>query len=344
MKKILLGVAVVLTALAMTGCGGLGASLKGDKFDATFTMDSTKIGDSAKIADNATAGFAGKTWKDVTNDTDKNMFYQREWKRLGSLEKAEALSSTITVDLASDKSVLVSPADDTRKAVWGFAFDFDTNAKGSNLVDFCLVGIRQKAPASGSTPAKFEYYLERYLDIPESYAKANGGGVLTNKGSLGPYCSTMKNKTWDGNLYEAGPEGTYTNFSKTASNVKGATTGADDWNELSASMYTADAKQFSTVLSVVQDTAGTYVIYLGKSDSEKVKIGEFGVKGTAKNLERQETTAKNVFRYGPVSKKGFIMGGIAAYASCPYNTKLSVHYDTPKAKIQGGIFAAPIEE
>lgn len=342
MKKILLGVAVVLTALAMTGCGGLGASLKGDKFDATFELDSTSIKEGAPIADSASATYKGKTWKDI-EESNKPTFYQREWKRLGSLEKAEALSSTITVDLS--KSTLYNGSQPERRAVWGFAFDFDTNAKGSNLVDFCLVGIRQQKPgAAGSAPV-FECYLERYLDIPENYAKANGGSVLTDASSLGPYCTVGTNKTWDGNLYEGDSSKTYTNFGGQATNIKASgASGSNDWVPLTAKMYAADAKQFSTVLSVVQDTAGTYKVYLGKSDSEKELIGEFGVKGTAKNLERQETTAKNVFRYGPVSKKGFIMGGIAAYASCPYNTKLSVHYDTPKAKIQGGIFAAPIEE
>ena len=336
MKKILLGVAVAVAAVMMTGCPGLGINLDGNKYDATMTMDSTNIKETTKIADNSKS-YKNKTWADVVSANAANTFYQREWKRLGSLEKAEALTTKITVDLDPAKTVLVNPSDGTRKAVWGFAFDFDTNANGSENVDFFLVGIRQKNAASGGNQAVYEYYCERYLDIPEKYNKANGGSILTDASSLGPYLTTGKSGTVLSNgICEKGEYSTFTNY------VGNDTGDSDDWRDLPNGTFAADSAKFETYLRVVQATAGKYEVFLSNTEEGGSKILEFSVTAP-KNLERQKTSVNSLFRYGPVSSKGYLMGGIACYASCPYNTKLSVHYDTPKESIQGAIFAQPVE-
>ncbi|MBR7063617.1 MAG: hypothetical protein IKI31_00445, partial [Treponema sp.] len=155
--------------------------------------------------------------------------------------------------------------------------------------------------------------------------------------SLGPYLTTGIN----GFLLNNGicEKGDYTSLT----NYDGNDTGNPaDWRDLTNGTFAADSAKFETYLRVVQATAGKYEVFLSNTEEGGSKILEFLVT-TPKNLERQNTSVTNLFRYGPVSSKGYLMGGIACYASCPYNTKLSVHYDTPKESIQGAIFAQPVE-
>ena len=195
-KKILLGLALAGTVLALAGCS-MGddkqMEKEGDKWDFTATVDHINIDKK----------------KGTKYETDK--LYKRAWTQLGTKESVSKIKTKITFytdDLTSyvkhaenedaiaaqkalypkETAITANPAagdagayytikatgtdNDKRKAVVGFLFDLHkttkkvTNAEGkeenTTVYDFILLGIR---------PSEKDYYIERYYNVPENAMK-----------------------------------------------------------------------------------------------------------------------------------------------------------------------------
>ena len=269
---------------------------------------------------------AGNTLGAGYSDTT-NPYYKRVWEQIGDKEQVAEITSTITVDLVKSK---LKSTDGNRNAVFGLAFDLDTNKAGSTNVDFCLVGIRQK-PADGT----FEYYFERYTEVTPT-KKASG---ITKDNSLGSYFSFTGGTS--GTLYKYDNSVTYANGTGTATNANGI----PDWVTLPAANYTYTAgTSFSVNLYITQQTPGTYKVYLGKSETQRTELGTFNITpGPAHDKTQQVTNiSPNYKRYGPAKQIGgstYLVGGIACYGSTPFDTKLVVNYKQDKSSLKGALFA-----
>lgn len=343
MKKILLGVAVAVAVLA--GCNlGLdnGGRLEGNKWDATFPVDGTGL----------TSG------------------YMRLWSQFGSAnankEQVQAITSRITVN--KDGSILSNASDG--KAVFGYIFDLDKNGGKSgtdDLLDFCSIGIRQKSNNA------FEYYMERYIDVNPKELK---GGTM-ERNALGAYFSmtaSEKNKLFEADMLpggtlstnvedDNGKKGSATNF--TCNDSNSTVSGVMDWGDIGDFYNTSNVAYFDAYLHITQDTPGMYKVYLSKSEtlntSQAKELGTFG-KADSVTLDKNsnnsaiDTSITGYKRKGPVllgnkgakstedtKSKYYLAGGVAAYASCPNGTKLSIHYNNLKESLRGDLFAQPVE-
>ena len=326
MKKTLTTALLLSAVLAFMSCGFGSGDIKttGNKWNTTMTINglAEKGGIFSDSKDSA-----GNTLGAGYNDTT-SPYYKRVWEQIGDKEQVAEITSTITVDLVKSK---LKSTDGNRNAVFGLAFDLDTNKAGSTNVDFCLVGIRQK-PTDGT----FEYYFERYTEVTPA-KKASG---ITKDNALGSYFTFSGGSGTAGTLYKYDNSVTYANGTGTATNANGIV----DWALLPAANYTYTAgTSFSVNLYITQETAGTYKVYLGKSKTQRKELGTFSVSGNPQNKTQQETNiSPNYKRYGPAKQIGgstYLVGGIACYGSTPFDTKLVVNYKQDKDSLKGALFA-----
>lgn len=155
-KKILLGLALAGTVLALAGCKGIendNAEEDGDKYNKTITVNASET--------------------DSNYDAKKK--YKRAFVQLGTLEQVQSFTSVITFN-----------KDEVKNGVVGLAFDlnFDKDDKDSDIKDsynFVLVGFN---------PSSNKYYIERYKNVS---MKANNG--YTDADALGTYISYV-NSNW----------------------------------------------------------------------------------------------------------------------------------------------------
>ena len=324
MKKTLTTALLLSAVLAFMSCGFGSGDIKttGNKWNTTMTINglAEKGGIFSDSKDSA-----GNTLGAGYSDT-ANPYYKRVWSQFGDKEQVAEITSTITVDLAKSK---LKSTDGNRNAVFGLAFDLDKNKAGSTNVDFCLVGIRQQSANV------FQYYFERYTEVTPA-KKASG---ITKDNALGSYFSFTGGTP--GTLYKHDSSVTYANWTGSSNNANGI----PDWVTLPAANYTYTAgTSFSVNLYITQQTPGKYEVYLGKSASQRQKLGtsDFGISGVAKNKEQQATSITNYKRYGPAKQIGgstYLVGGIACYGSTPFDTKLVVNYKQDKDSLKGALFA-----
>ena len=321
MKKTLTTALLVSAVLAFMSCGFGSGDIKttGNKWNTTMTINGLdeKGGITSDSKDSA----------GILLGTNYKTYYKRVWEQIGDKEQVAEITSTITVDLAKSK---LKSTDGNRNAVFGLAFDLDTNKAGSTNGDFCLVGIRQNPNNN-----KFEYYFERYTEITPA-KKASG---ITQDNALGSYFSFTGGTA--GTLYKYDSSVTYANWTGSSNNA----TSIVDWVTLPAANYTyAPGTSFSVNLYITQQTPGKYEVYLGKSVSQRQKLGEFNITpGPAQDKTQQVTNiSANYKRYGPAKQIGgstYLTGGIACYGSTPFDTKLVVNYKQDKDSLKGALFA-----
>jgi len=322
MKKTLTTALLLSAVLAFMSCGFGSGDIKttGGKWNTTMTINglAEKGGIFSDSKDSA-----GNTLGTGYNNTT-NPYYKRVWEQIGDKEQVAEITSTITVDLAKSK---LKSTDGNRMAVFGLAFDLDTNKAGSTNVDFCLVGIRQSGAST------FDYYFERYTEVTPA-KKASG---ITKDNSLGSYFSFSGGTA--GTLYKYDSSVTYANWTGSSNNANGI----PDWVTLPAANYTyTPGTSFSVNLYITQETAGTYKVYLGKSKTQRLELGTFSVSGNPQNKVQQATSIANYKRYGPAKQIGgstYLVGGIACYGSTPFDTKLVVNYKQDKSSLKGALFA-----
>ena len=325
MKKTLTTALLLSAVLAFMSCGFGSGDIKttGNKWNTTMTINglAEKGGIFSDSKDSA-GNTLGTGYDNTTNP-----YYKRVWEQIGDKEQVAEITSEITVDLAKSK---LKSTDGNRNAVFGLAFDLDTNKAGSTNVDFCLVGIRQK-PTDGT----FEYYFERYTEVTPA-KKASG---ITKDNALGSYFSFSGGTA--GKLYKYDSAVTYANWTGSSTDTDGIV----DWKPLNVANYTYTAgTSFSVNLYITQQTPGKYEVYLGKSETQRQKLGtsNFEISGVAKNKEQQATSITNYKRYGPAKQIGgstYLVGGIACYGSTPFDTKLVVNYKQDKSSLKGALFA-----
>ena len=327
MKKTSATVLLLSAVLVFMSCGfGSGdISTTGTKWNTTMTINGLAekggIYSDSKDSDGVVLG-AG--FNNVSQP-----YYKRVWEQLGNVEQVAEITSTITVDLV--KSKLIS-TDGARNAVFGLAFDLDTNKAGGQNVDFCLVGIRQSGASA------FDYYFERYTEVTPA-KKASG---ITKEKSLGSYFTFSGGSGTEGKLYEYSSGIAYEHWTGSST----STGGAADWKTLSSNYYAyTSGTSFSVDLYIKQATPGEYIVYLGKPNTtDKIQIGMFGVStGTvAQNKIKQTTRIAGYTRYGPAKTIGgqaYLAGGIACYGSTPFDTKLVVNYKQDRTSLKGALFA-----
>lgn len=324
MKKTLTTALLLSAVLAFMSCGFGSGDIKttGNKWNTTMTINglAEKGGIFSDSKDSA-----GNTLGAGYNDTT-HPYYKRVWEQIGDKEQVAEITSTITVDLAKSK---LKSTDGNRMAVFGLAFDLDTNKAGSTNVDFCLVGIRQSGAST------FDYYFERYTEVTPA-KKASG---ITKDNSLGSYFSFTGGTP--GTLYNYDSSVTYANWTGSSNNANGI----PDWVTLSVANYTYTAgTSFSVNLYITQQAPGKYEVYLGKSVSQRQKLGEFNITPTPAQDKIQQVTniSPNYKRYGPAKQIGgstYLTGGIACYGSTPFDTKLVVNYKQDKDSLKGALFA-----
>lgn len=323
MKKTLTTALLLSAVLAFMSCKFESGDIKttGNKWNTTMTINglAEKGGIFSDSKDSA-----GNTLGTGYNDTI-NPYYKRVWEQIGDKEQVAEIMSTITVDLAKSK---LKSTDGNRMAVFGLAFDLDTNKAGSTNVDFCLVGIRQRGAST------FDYYFERYTEVTPA-KKASG---ITKDNSLGSYFSFSGGTM--GTLYKYDSSVTYANWTGSSNNANGI----PDWVTLPAANYTYTAgTSFSVNLYITQETAGTYKVYLGKSETQRKELGTFNITSSpAQDKTQQATNITNYKRYGPAKQIGgstYLTGGIACYGSTPFDTKLVVNYKQDKGSLKGALFA-----
>ena len=323
MKKTLTTALLLSAVLAFMSCGFGSGDIKttGNKWNTTMTINglAEKGGIFSDSKDSA-----GNTLGAGYSDT-ANPYYKRVWAQIGDKEQVAEITSEITVDLAKSK---LKSTDGNRNAVFGLAFDLDTNKAGSTNVDFCLVGIRQK-PADGT----FEYYFERYTEVTPA---KKASGITKDKGS---YFTFSGASGTEGTLYKYDSSVTYANWTGSSNNANGIV----DWKPLNAANYTYTAgTSFSVNLYITQETAGTYKVYLGKSKTQRQELGTFSVSGNPQDKTQQATSIANYKRYGPampIKGSTYLVGGIACYGSTPFDTKLVVNYKQDKDSLKGALFA-----
>ena len=155
-KKILLGLALAGTVLALAGCKGIendNAEEDGDKYNKTITVDASET--------------------DPKYEADKD--YKRAFVQLGKLEQVQSFSSVITFN-----------KNEVSNGVVGLAFDlnYDKDETDKDIEDsynFVLVGFN---------PSLKKYYIERYRNV-----SMNSNNGYTDVKALGNYIS-YKGSTW----------------------------------------------------------------------------------------------------------------------------------------------------
>lgn len=288
MKKtriVLVGALVLALALIM-GCkmGAGDGDLKGTKWDSTLTIDGT---DSAK--------------EPLVKD------YRRYWKQLGTKETVTKIQTTISID--REQSV-VSNADNTKNATIGFVFDMHkyqaitdggsegyTYAKGDDLVEFVLLGIR---PSDGAA------FLEHYYDIPAKGITTEDGkqNFDTDLKSLVPLTST------DSYVDGAWTDGSNT-YGFSASETKGFIVESKKGDKVTAQELTIK----------VEAVSGKYEISLKKADNTFQKIAEY----TPATYDKAVST----------TNQGIPQGGVGVYANVPKGCKLVASYVQDKDNTVG---------
>lgn len=344
MKKILLGVAVAVAAVMMTGCNlGLGNSnlLIGNKWGGEYPVDGTNISGN----------------------------YKRVYEQFGSpnanFEKVQAITTRITVK--KDGAILKGDYND---AVWGFIFDLDRNGElvgEDKASDFCCIGFK----ADSTDGSRIKYYMERYIQVLPKDLK---DGIM-DQGSLGAYFTMTggeANKLYECDLLPGGTAevscGNKPNhYTDSATEISGV----NDWEVVETNYYTASTEDhFDAYLHIRQDIPGKYEVFLSKTEEKSTtekKLGEFGIATSvtdfadnganyAKEKGGVDTQITGYKRMGPVFKgnkgqkqtedsknKYYLAGGIAAYASAPKGSKLTVTYKNIKESLRGELFAQPVE-
>ena len=190
-KKILLGLALAGTVLALAGCSmGDDKQMEkdGDKWDFTATVDHLNI-DKKKGTKYETDKLYKRAWTQLGNKESvskiktKITFYADDvtsYVKRASDEDAIAAQAALYPDEAKKKAITANPAagdageyftlkatgndNEKKKAVVGFLFDLHKtkNTAGETVYDFILLGIR---------PSEKDYYIERYYNVPENAMK-----------------------------------------------------------------------------------------------------------------------------------------------------------------------------
>lgn len=174
-KKILAAfsaTALLATASFFTSCSdeeGEGES-SGSKYDLSFWADATE---------------------NATKEADATYLYKRAFKQLGSKEKVEAFTATVTVDLTKtqcnlsessteeDKYYQNTSGSTVGKSNIGLMFDFhktkDSNTN-KDVYDAVIVGYR---------PYDKGFYVEHYSGISAENLSTEEGGAFSSATSLG---------------------------------------------------------------------------------------------------------------------------------------------------------------
>jgi len=324
MKKTLTTALLVSAVLAFMSCGFGSGDIKTTGYKWNTTMTINGLAEKGGIFSDSKDSNGAVLGNDYNNAS--NPYYKRVWAQIGDKEQVAEITSTITVDLAKSK---LKSTDGNRNAVFGLAFDLDTNKAGSKNVDFCLVGIRQQSANA------FQYYFERYTEVTPA-KKASG---ITKDNALGSYFTFSGGSGTAGKLYKYDSLVSYANWTGSSTD----TGSVIDWATLNAGNYTyTSGSTFSVNLYITQEAAGTYKVYLGKSETQRQELGTFKVNGNPENKMQQETSIANYKRYGPAKQIGgstYLVGGIACYGSTPFDTKLVVNYKQDKSSLKGALFA-----
>lgn len=173
-KKILAAMsatALLATASFFTSCSdeeGEGES-SGSKYDLTFWADATD---------------------DAKTEADATYLYKRAFKQLGSKEKVEAFTATVTVDLTKTQCNLSKSSTEedkyyqntsgslVRYSNIGLMFDFHKTKDSANkdVYDAVIVGYR---------PYDKGFYVEHYSGISAENLSTEDGGAFSSATSLG---------------------------------------------------------------------------------------------------------------------------------------------------------------
>ena len=307
-KKILLGLALAGTVLALAGCS-MGddkqMEKEGNKWDFTAKIDHVN------------------NKKDDPYTTD--LRYRRAWTQLGNKESVTKIKTTITFytdkvqakakrasnedtvaaiqkfykNDATLKNLTANPAagdanefftldasgNTTGNAVVGFLFDLHKtkNDKNETVFDFVLLGIQA---ATG------KYYVERYTDVPENAMKNP-----TSLGSLWAGVNASNCKFLDGKN-----DGTYSSTSYYCDTALALTEKTDD-----------EGNKYKTLeVEVTQETAGTYVLKFG---------------GKHINYTRPHTDKDK--------KDNVLCGGAGVYSNAPIGTIAHINSHVDKDNTEG---------
>lgn len=233
MKRNLKRTFASLTALALFAIAGTFVSCadeegdgdaSGSKWERTFSADAREEG------------------KDSAN---ASKLYKRAFKQIGSKEKVQAFTTTVTVDTSAITSKVSgstgnsdgnsnntfyqdSTSTEKRYSNVGLMFDFHNK---NDAYDFVLIGYR---------PYDKGFYVERYENIPENGLKDDDGGFLTNDSSI------------------AGA--TASKYVTATSSTAYVQTFADQ-----VTVNTTEKTHTFTV-KVTQETKGTYTVYIGSKE------------------------------------------------------------------------------
>ena len=305
-KKILLGLALAGTVLALAGCS-MGddkqMDTKGTKWDFDATIDHVNIK------------------KDKQYETDK--LYRRAWTQLGSNETVSKIKTTLTISteavsskvkLASDtaaataakdlynKTITSQPTeaadkfytldnssgDPNANAVVGFLFDLHKSTVDNKTVyDFVLLGIQVSTG---------KYYVERYTNVPENAMKDPTSLGSLWSGVNANNCQFLDEK----NVNNTADKNKYSDSIPYHPTNKITFDGVDN------------AKKTKTlVVEVTQDNVGTYVLKFG---------------GITVNYTRPA---------GTKDKDGVLCGGAGIYSNAPLGTIANIHSDVDKENTKG---------
>ena len=291
-KKLLLCTVAAVAAGGLGGCGTQSGdgSTTGNKKNTTMTVDATDITAESKTTDGGTVG---------TNYT--STAGKRYWSQLGSSEKVQAITTTITIDKSeSTYSYTYDTTNNiTRYAVVGYAFDMNEykDDDGNKTYDFFLLGFR---------PETKKFYVERYTGISSKTT-----GVYTTN-SLGDYYylsdySSSYSKTWEK-----------------------ATSDTLDWKDATENThYTVnDDGDIVIPVTIAQDAAGTYVISLnGTEVAEYTYVAD----GESNSLSSYSYTNHKTVS----SSDNHLQGGVTVYGFAPYGTKVVATYETDTSSVTG---------
>ena len=284
MKKSLMIITALCAVFALSGCAfkeGSGDST-GPKWNRTMTVDAT-----------------------TPDFTESGKLYRRFFEQLGTKETVAQIQTTITVDKAEEKSIIVNPEDDTKRVVVGLIFDMQKN--DDNTYDLTVVGVQ---------PHSNRYYVERYTKVSDTPS------ILEDESEDNSYSGFDSNETALANKENTTP---YTK-------ENGVTV---DWADLPAGTYTGedDSDSYSFDVSVKQSVPGKWDVYIGDvlvaSYEGQTKHDKDTVISNGKG-----NFSKEYDDLGEDSAK-YAVGAAGVYANCPKGTKVTATYTSDKAKTYG---------
>ena len=283
--------AVAAASLAMMGCGmdmGDGKA-SGTKWNTTMTVG--EIPEEGKEAEAKDARF---------------------WSHLGTAEKVEAITETITIfgentEKAKNKGVFSAKG---RYAVVGFGFDWNvyktTNKEGKEVdaYDFCLVGYR---------PSTNEAYLERYKGVTK---ETLDDPKITALGLYNSYMSGAWTTGWN--------EGGYNDWVA----VKGATVDKE----------TGDI----TFTLKIEQTNGVYTVTLG--DTVLGTFSKDSIPGYTNVKESADAAKLTEDDPEYKTRNGNLAGGVMVYGFAPAGTKAVANFKADKESLVGTLYVEGDDE